>query len=215
MLCWHSLRSHNYYTNGINKRIKIILFSAYCVFSENEPKFGFIQLCCAWTLAPKNNIAALNICYLLSSIARDCLNFSFVLFLMIHLSLQTRERATRSLWFAAAGSPLPSLLPWKHVLDEVKPGIDIKYMISKTLAFLCEKPFASSLYKTLGEEETPLRRGNFSRCPTGVAVGAESILPPWAHVFRVKYMRQGRVSRFWSWCCYSSGIWGQENSALM
>lgn len=64
------------------------------------------------------------------------------------------------------------------MLDEVKQGIDIKYMISKTVAFLCKKPFASSLYKTLGEEEIPLGRGNFSRCLTGVAVGAENVLPP-------------------------------------
>lgn len=93
VLCCHSLCSHNHYTNVINKRTQIILFRAYSVFSENEPKFGFIQPWCPWTLVPKTNIAAVNISYLLSE--GIFLNFSFVLFLTIHLSLQTREQAVR------------------------------------------------------------------------------------------------------------------------
>lgn len=91
-------------------------------------------------------------------------------------------------------------------------------MISKIFAFPCKESFTSCLYKTLGEEEIPLGRGNFSRCLTSVAAGIESILPERVNVplccSGVKCIRQGRDSEFWSWCHYGSGIWGQESSAL-
>lgn len=86
------------------------------------------------------------------------------------------------------------------MLDEAKPGIDLKYMISKIFAFPCKESFTSCLYKTPDEEEIPLGRGNFLRCLTGVAAGVESILPERVNMplccSEVKCVRQGRDSGF-------------------
>lgn len=178
MLHCHSLCSYNHYNSVTNKRTKIILFGAYSVSSENEPKFGFIQLWCAWTPVPKENVAALNTSYLLSK----GMFKNSVLFLMIHLSLQTREQAVRLLWFAATGCPFPPLLPWKHMLDEAEPGIDLKYMISKLFAFPCKESFTSCFYKTLCEEENPLGRGSFWGVWLVLMQRFESIIPEHVNV---------------------------------
>lgn len=93
-LCCHSLGSDNHYTDVINKRTTIILFSTYSIPSENKLKPGFVWLECDWTPDPKSTIVALNITYLLSKVF--FLNLDFVLFLMIHLSLQTQEQWNNS-----------------------------------------------------------------------------------------------------------------------